>query len=254
MPLLFFLKKLITACFFPLTWCWVGLLVGVIWAVRRRSKWGALGLGLPLAVLWVGANGPLADALLTRLEDAYPPLVVDEVTCEPEWIVVLGGGSFNPELPGGVTTQAQDVFWMRLSEGARLAQAFPEAELLISASGTPPSPDLDAFLVGYAELFGIEVKRIVALHGARDTEDEARSVRERVGESPGILVTSAFHMRRALRQFRGNGVEATPAPCGYLARGRRLRLGSFFPNEEALFRMRLAIKEYLGNLRETLRR
>lgn len=254
MPLAFLLKKLVTTLFFPLTWCWLALLGGFVWFARRRARDGMLWTGIPLALLWIGSCRPLADGLLGRLEDACPPLLAEAVERPPEWIVVLGGGSFHPNLPGGITSRAQDVFWIRLSEGARLARAFPESRLLVSLSTTPPSLDVDAFLADYAGLFGIGAERIEPFHDALDTGDEARLVRALTGEGPGIVATSAFHMPRALRQFRDEGLDVLPAPCGYLARGRRLRPSSPFPDEEAWLRLRLALKEYLGLLQQRLGR
>jgi uncharacterized SAM-binding protein YcdF (DUF218 family) len=60
---------------------------------------------------------------------------------------------------------------------------------------------------------------VLSLGHRSDTHDEAIEIRALVRERGWrrvLLVTSAFHMRRALAVFRSAGVEVTPVPCNFL--------------------------------------
>ena len=80
-----------------------------------------------------------------------------------------------------------------------------------------------------------------------NTEAEARELRGLLHDQPFLLVTSAYHMPRAMRHMRVAGLRAQPAPTGFTARGLPLvSFGAWLPSAEALARTQRALHEYLG--------
>jgi uncharacterized SAM-binding protein YcdF (DUF218 family) len=63
-----------------------------------------------------------------------------------------------------------------------------------------------------------------------------------------ILVTSAWHMRRAEAAFQQLGIEIIPAPTDFEAVPRPMSLRRLLPDATALLYSTKAIKEYLGLL------
>jgi uncharacterized SAM-binding protein YcdF (DUF218 family) len=93
--------------------------------------------------------------------------------------------------------------------------------------------------------------------GSRDTAENARNSRDicaRKGFRAPLLVTSAFHMRRAQRAFEKEGMTVTPLPAHFRTTGG----GSFswsalvssleLPTSGSFHLSSLALKEYLGLL------
>ena len=93
--------------------------------------------------------------------------------------------------------------------------------------------------------------------GGENTKQEMQNLKHFLDEPPdGMpiggdvgLITSAFHMARALRLARDNGLDLMPLPCSY----RRTQVLEFAPDQiiprlEAGETLRIAIKERLAAL------
>ena len=105
---------------------------------------------------------------------------------------------------------------------------------------------------------GVPRRAIRVENAARNTEENAVLTRRLLDEARGgatnrparvLLVTSAWHMRRAMQQFARAGVEAIPAATDHEAlqiRGRPLTVWHFFPREENLYRNSVLWKEIAG--------
>lgn len=63
---------------------------------------------------------------------------------------------------------------------------------------------------------------------------------------PYVLITSAYHMRRALLTFNKTGIAVTPYPCNYIAGMGRMDLSDFFPSFGVLGGWEFYLKEILG--------
>ncbi len=63
---------------------------------------------------------------------------------------------------------------------------------------------------------------------------------------PYILVTSAFHMRRALSTYKKSGIDVIPFPCNYIAGKGKTTLGDFIPSISSLGTWYYYIKEVVG--------
>jgi uncharacterized SAM-binding protein YcdF (DUF218 family) len=132
-------------------------------------------------------------------------------------------------------------------EAVRLARRRPGSRLILSG-GAPPGHIAAAR--GYAQLaldLGIEPSSLVILDRARDTAQEALDTAALLGSSPFVLVTSAFHMPRALRLMRRAGANPIPAPTAHGLRGTGFadRYG-LIPCADGLRKTEAALHEYLG--------
>ena len=215
----------------------------VAWRRRKRAAVGLLAAALILA--YVGSAGIVGDWLLTPLEARYPPLQ-DSAALQVHRIVVLGS-SYAPHDGIPVTAALDRDSLVRIVEGVRLARLNPTAKLLVSGgagNGKPGSAQ------GYAELardLGIDPGSLVVSDQALDTNAEARDVVQRLGGEPFLLVTSAYHMPRAMQLMRRAGARPMAAPTGQLVtKGFHWRC--LLPSSAGLGKSERALHEYFGFL------
>lgn len=206
----FIASKLVGALLRPDTWIVVALVVIVLGLATNRIRL-ALWTGNAALALLVGlAILPLGDLLLQPIERAYPaqpPL--DRV----DGIIVLGGGE----------DARASAYWgqVQLNEGGErytttvaLARRFPQARILF-AGGSGALRDLAGAATSEAEIAerffhdqGVAPERMLFEGQSRNTAENAGLSLARAAPAPGeiwVLVTSAFHMPRAMRSFEGAG-------------------------------------------------
>jgi uncharacterized SAM-binding protein YcdF (DUF218 family) len=222
----------------------VGLLL--LRGSRRRTGTWVIAAGAILAYL--ASTSLVGNALLTPLERQYPVFEPMQAIGVRD-IVVLGSG-FEPHDHIPVTGALDAEGLARIVEGVRLARSRPDARLLVSG-GAPPGSTPSA--LGYAQMaaeLGIQRSALIVMDRALNTDQEAREVVALLGDSPFILVTSAYHMPRAMRLMRRVGANPIPAPTGQLLRAERFGL---IPGGRALRKTETALHEYLGLAAVSLR-
>ncbi|MFH0953813.1 MAG: YdcF family protein [Verrucomicrobiota bacterium] len=129
-------------------------------------------------------------------------------TVSPRYIVVLGGG--------GIPSESGLV---RAYRAAQLANQFPEALIVVAL---PAEGDVAGGAAGKTRddlvLRGIAPDRIRMETEGRNTREQALKVAKLIDGSPAetavLLVTSPYHVRRALLAFRKAGFgDVTAAPA-----------------------------------------
>ncbi len=257
---MFLLKKLIAPLFGPFSISIELLLVGLIFLLFTRKQKLAKGL-MTFATLFLVAMSftGVTDYLVRPLEDKYPPLVVDDVT-DPalqkelsavKWIVVLGGGhTTDPRRP--TITQLSTSSLARLATAVRLYKELPGRRLLLTGGKIYESSSEADAMAKVAVTLGVKSQDISLDERSKDTEEEAVAIQGMVKTDRFILVTSAFHMPRAMLLFQHRGMDPIPAPTDYLS-SNHFDLGSFFPGTSALNDAGIATHEYLGILWAKLR-
>jgi uncharacterized SAM-binding protein YcdF (DUF218 family) len=158
---------------------------------------------------------------------------------------VVLGSNYEPRNGIPVTAALDPDGVVRLVEAVRLQRRFEASRLVLS--GGPPERATSA--AGYAKLardLGVPDTAMEQLPNSRDTREEARNVAQLMGTTRFLLVSSAYHMRRAMKLIQRAGAHPVAAPTGHLAGGWRLGWGFLLPSSLALRRTELALHEYLG--------
>lgn len=213
--MLFTLKKYIGGLMLPLPL--LLLLMGVGIALVWFTRWQKSGKGLISAswlVLLLLSLQPVADGLLKPMENRYPTWRGEQ---KVSWIVILGGGyTWNPQWAPSSNLINNSL--PRLTEGIRLWRENPGARLIFTgaAAGVNPVSTAEAG-ARVAQSLGVPRSAILVLDTPKDTEEEAAAVKEAIGDTPFLLVTSASHLPRAMNFFRHAGLNPLPAPANQLA-------------------------------------
>jgi len=176
---------------------------------------------------------PVSNYLLLPLEKNYSYLLKQEMA-EADKIVLLLGG------------KEADV--LRGSEVLRIAHIRGD-DMKIVISGTDPLLPTSKEALGVKRFFvnrGLKEENIVIEDQSRTTWENVRNVKKIVGEKPFFLVTSAYHMERARREFEKLGANPIPAPTDFKREIGPYTIIDYFPNPRDLRNSNLAVHEYFG--------
>ncbi len=236
--------------------CLLLLLLAGLLLARRRPRAGKALLVTATALLYLLSTPPVARFLIGSLEVA-PALTLEQVTtCGAQAIVVLGGGYVSDPPEYGHPIPAEPSL-ARLRYGAYLARHTGLPLMLVSGGGTGGEDSEAAALARVArDDFGIKSPIWVedrSLTTHENAEMSAPLLRAQ-GVSKIILVTQAWHIRRARRAYERLGMEVVPGPT-MLEHPGRWDNGIFviLPDSFALWRSSRALEEWLGVLYYRLR-
>ncbi len=243
----FILSKLFWVVARPLNFLFfltiAALLAGRFGLVSLRR----IGLVASAALFFIFGFTQFTDYLLLKLETVVP---VAEIPGNPAGIIILGGGIGTKSASGGIgyhLGEASD----RLVKGLELRQQFPNVRFIYSGgSGTLISDELPE-TVGAAEM----VRAIFGDDRGMELEDKSRTTHENAIEvakmlgsdkgKPWLLVTSAFHMSRAVGCFRKVGINVVPVPTDF--RSEPLQFPWIMDETPIQFlKASLLVKEYVG--------
>jgi len=237
---MFILKKLVSRLFCPLSLVIELLLLGTFLRKRRTQV-----LLAGVAILYIFSFAPFGYLILRPLESQHAPISSSSLNKDVRWIVVLGGGSRDDK---ALTPEDRlgDASLKRLLEGVRLSRLLPQSQLVLSGGdyrGISP----DALTMQQVALDqGVTGDRIVMEAASFDTSDQAKFLKDRLGQAPFYLVTSAGHMPRAMRLFIRSGTQPIAAPTDFRAVWAPFQVTDFFPQAGALADTERAFYEYLG--------
>lgn len=224
----------------------VPLMVGLV-RLRKRGD-PAWWLCLACALLLYGISTPLAaDLLLGPLQQQAPLTARQAAESGAKAIVVLSAESSVAPEYGGWTVGPLTL--TRVRYGAWLHRLTGLPVLVTGGPGADGQPSMaTAMRQALVEDFAVRDVWVEdqAATTAENAAFSAALLREH-GVNRVLLVTSAWHMPRALRAFEQHGVEAVAAPTNFDIPGDRGVL-SLLPSARALQRSYYGLHEWIGGL------
>lgn len=246
---LFELRKTVGLLVMPLGLSWIGTGVLAVTLGQRGRRRAAVGAWLVFLGLAAAGSVPLGTVAAHVLEQPY--VSQHPFRGEPfDVVVVLSGGlSVNPD--GHVELGSSGE---RVMLGAQLFLC-GRAQLLV-ATGPEVCCDKGSLSAAaatceYWQSVGVPADSTLALTGPRTTGEEieriAAEARERDWSRIG-LVTSAWHLRRAMRLAERTGLRLTPLPADRLGTFSNGGLRLIVPQAEGVMKNQSVCWELLGML------
>lgn len=212
----------------------------------RRHRPAAKVCAALAAGVWLVSTEVFSDALLRPLEYAYaaPAAPAGDV------IVVLGGGAYDTAVVFSAGERLPQSSLERVSAAALLQK---KSGLSVIVSGGPVfSAIVEADAAGaYLEELGVPGKAIIKEKTSRDTAENAAFIRKLClerGYKKIILLTSAYHMPRAVYLFKRAGfADIVPFPVSRTTvKGGKVFFRDLLPGSSGAAAR--ALNEYLGLL------
>ncbi|MCS3730156.1 YdcF family protein [Bradyrhizobium betae] len=218
------------------------------------TRYAALGRKLAvttLILLALSAFSPLGNLLLYPLESRFPAW--DPSRGVPDGIIVLGG-SVDTDLSAAHRTPVVAHAADRMFAPAELARRYPNARIVFTG-GSANLVSTDAKEADYSapilESLGIPKERLILERDSRNTWENAVFTKQLVTPKPGerwLLVTSAFHMPRAMGIFRKAGFDVEPYPVDWRMGGRDELFTFTHAGKDGLEKTEIAVREWIGLL------
>jgi uncharacterized SAM-binding protein YcdF (DUF218 family) len=223
--------------------------LGVVLLFTRFRRAGRRLAALGVVLLLVAGLTPLGNALMLSLEERFPPW--DASRGAPTGIIVLGG-AIGPELSAARHTPDLNESAERITATAALARQFPQARIVYSGGNARLvlTGGIEAdYAIELLESLGVDRARIVAERQSRNTIENAAFSKQFVEPKPGerwLLVTSAYHMPRAIGVFRRVGFPVEAYPVDWRTRGPIDLVLPFESVTAGLRRTDTAVHEWIG--------
>lgn len=229
----------------------IAVAIGLWLRHRKAARRGAWLAWSGWAYLAVAGVSPFGNALILPLEQRFPRLEPSHIEKTITGLIILGGaeeGRISAGRGGLGLNEAAE----RITEGARLARLLPGAKVVFTGgarrlwfAGEGGSEPVSAFLTD----MGVAPDRIVLEGRSRNTHENATFTRDLLQPRPSerwLLVTSAYHMPRAVGIFRGAGFEVVPCPVDFRTKGWEDIRRPFDGIPDGLERADIAAKEWAG--------
>ena len=239
-------EKALVLLLFPqgLVWLLSIAVAGYAFAKRTRGLfWCALALS---TTIYFCSNGVVARWLIRSLE--LPYLSLQPLAEEPfDYIVILGGGS--NVAPNGVAqlTGSGDRVMLaaRMYERGLVDRLITAGEPIksIDRHGKGPAETAEEILVS----LGVPPARIRQIGGINTYEEFSNLASELQPEDRVGLITSAWHMPRALKLATSQGLQLEPLPADFRTNPDMTpTVLDFIPDALAARTFNVAFKEYLA--------
>lgn len=212
---------------------------------KKHRKQSLLWAGFAL-LLWAGSLGPVGNRALAGLEYVYLP----PEDLKADAVIVLSAGikETAPETFGSAALS--NLSLERAVEAARIYRRYKLPLLITGGAVFSRGTEADAIKKQLVSL-GVPAANIFTEGRSRDTRENAlfsKPICDEKGFKRIALVTSAYHMRRAVWTFEKAGFkEVVPWPVGYSSSIRtRSYWMDYLPGSSDT--LRKAIQERLGLL------
>lgn len=246
------LYSLAKALLLPPTGLFLLILLGLFW--WRHIMGRALILIATLSLLIL--SFPIVSHKLMEPLEPYPALTPADLRHpDAQAIVLLSAGRYTDALEyGGDSIGPISLQRTRYAAWLQRRTGLP---LIVTGGPADEQPPVGRLMVQVLEQeFRVPVAAVEEQsHTTWENAAFTIPILERLGINRILLVSSAWHLPRAVWAFEHHGLKVTPAPTVFEHRdfSDGLQPEDFYPDIKALQRSYYAIHEYIGRLWYTLR-
>ena len=243
-----YLHKILSALVSPLFVILVLLLLSLIYQRRRF-------IVIAFFLLWVASTPIISQTLTSFLERNHKYISYAEVSAA-DATVVLSGMVVPIRFDDSIIYEwngSSD----RIFAGIKLILEKKSPKLILTRGQLPwvkgqPEGEI---LAEFAQGMGVSSSQIFLTNVASNTEEEAAAVANllKPHEKKIILVTSAFHMPRAIQLFTAEDLEVIPYPVDFKREETLLSVLDFIPHASAFSKTSFAVRELTGRLYYSLK-
>ncbi|HAS40859.1 MAG TPA: YdcF family protein [Microscillaceae bacterium] len=244
----FFLSKTLYYFLMPITWVMI-ILIWALFTKKSRRKWWLLRIGVFL--LWLFSNPLIINQLLLAWEK--PPTPLKSIHQTYDVGIVLTGITNSEKRPEDRVYFAKGAD--RITQALMLYRMGKIKKILITGGSFDPKQRLEKAESYWLKKFLIDAKvpaqDIVIETKARNTRENAlftqKILKKQFPNQSYLLITSAFHIRRAMGCFQKVGIQSTPFSVDFYTQDKGLKLPfSLIPAEVAFYKWYILMHEVVG--------
>ncbi len=246
---IFVMKKWLSLAIFPLSHSILLIILSLILFWRSSRSLAITIVAAALIWLWLSSTAIFADWLLTDLEENFDSPPFSSIP-KAEAIILLGGATSGLAHGGdmGNLNESAD----RLLTTLKLFKLNKAPMVVVTGGITNGAVSEASLMQDMLELMGIPSEAIILEERALDTKQNAEFTAQILRDkqvSSILLVTSAYHMRRAkwiFDQTFSSEVDVVPVASDHQRAISDPTLSGWIPSVGNLYRTSLAIKEIIG--------
>jgi uncharacterized SAM-binding protein YcdF (DUF218 family) len=247
--MLHYASKLLSFVWEPLVW------LALIWCVGtlllyvrsdRAKRWGRRACAFALCLFALFAWQGLPATLIAEDEAQY---VQPSDLSTFQGLIVLGGAIESPRIQATAMPPLA-CSGDRVTEAVPLMRRYPHFKLLFTGGDArlTDSPESEADVArSYFDQMGVDRTRVIYESRSRNTYENAQFSRDLPGVNPNerwLLVTSAWHMSRAIATFKKAGWNVEAYPVDYYSPSG-VSIGTF-SLEGGVGAWRMLLRERIG--------
>lgn len=245
-PISFLTTKLLSLLLFPLSQSILLSLMATVLVFFQLRRLAISTLLIAVGWLYLCSTAWFADTLLAGLENDFRPKALSVIP-EADAIVVLGGAIRGDTHMGTMPDLGQHAD--RLLYAAALYKAGKAPMLLLSGGASEDARPEAQLMQEALQVMGVPRQSILLERVSRNTQENAQFSATLLNKHELqriLLVTSAFHMPRAVPLFERQGFEVIAAPTDFQRIVSAPVVPVWLPSVDDLQRSTVAIKEYVG--------
>ena len=242
-------EKTLTSLASPCGILWLVMILLIYFCLLFRQAWPALLGIICFLLLSISGNSFIANWLAQTREAPY--LNIDPMKMEPYDVVfVLGGGtSTKPDGRSQLTSTGD-----RIATAARLFHAGKIKHIICTGNQSFRSTEKDlhpheeaAIILQELKVPPSAIEKMTGLNTSEEIQNIAKW--QEANPNPGRvgILTSTWHLKRAMRLSETEGVIADPIPADALSGPFRPNPSLLIPSARNLMVTQIMLKEYLAD-------
>ena len=221
----------------------------LVYSLFKEGKGSRL---LAIFLLLLISNPIVGNLAIAYLEKDYPPISVLGAP-KVDLVIVLGGMVHNVHQKTGKISYEFNGAVDRINAGIKLIKYKRANKMILTRGKLPWKKGLPEgeFLREFALEQGISINQIILTDNVENTDQEAKVISQILDPNQKIaLITSAFHMDRALMSFKQYNLHPISIPVDHRQNFDSFHMRLLMPSSLAVMNVSLLFRETLGKIKK----